>query len=503
MTDPLLWMLILVQIAFGAFDTLYHHEATERLAWRASQRTELALHGVRNLFYAAIFLTLGWSEPTGALAMALIALLGIEIVITLWDFVEEDRSRRLPASERVLHTLLALNYGAILALLAPALMAWASEPTGLRGAGHGLMSWVCAAAALGVTIFGARDLAASARLARMQRRRAGVLAAGLRAGAQVLVTGATGFIGSRLVAAMVEEGAQVTALVRNPARAMEKLPAPIRLVTDLSQIRNDETIDAVIHLAGEPLADGLWTDKKKQRVIDSRADLTRALIDLMARLAQAPEVFIAASAIGWYGLSGEEPLTEADSAGDRSFSHESCAAVEEAARGAEILGVRVVRLRIGLVLDPDGGLLARMLLPFEFGAGAPFGNGRQMMSWISRDDLVRLIVYAVRNQAIEGALNATAPLAVTNNAFSKSLADALGRPLLFRIPATPLRTLLGAFADELLLGGQNVRPEKALANGFVFADADLETVLAPMVGQIPVRTRIEEPRPALPTGALT
>ncbi|MFN0022891.1 MAG: TIGR01777 family oxidoreductase [Parvularculaceae bacterium] len=496
MTDPLLWTLILVQIAFGAFDTLYHHEVTERLPWRQSQKNELALHGVRNLFYAAIFLTLGWREPTGLLAMALIAVLAIEIVITLWDFVEEDRSRRLPATERVLHTLLALNYGAILALLAPVLIGWSAEPTGLRAAYHGVMSWACVAAALGTVIFGLRDLGAAARLARMTRRRAGPLAAGLKAGAHVLVTGATGFIGSRLVEAMIAEGASVTALVRNPARAMEKLPAPIRLITDLSQIRNDDLIDAVIHLAGEPLADGLWTDKKKRKVIDSRAGLTRELIAMMARLAKAPEAFIAASAIGWYGMSGDEPLTEADSACDQSFSHKSCAAVEEAARGAEILGVRVVRLRIGLVLDPDGGLLARMLLPFEFGAGAPFGNGRQMMSWIARDDLVRLIVYAVRNPAIAGALNAAAPKAVSNNAFSKALAKALGRPLFLRIPAAPLRWLLGAFAEELLLGGQNVKPAKALAAGFVFADADLDAALAAMVGRSATRsaTQIDAPR---------
>lgn len=489
MDSPLLWSLIALQFAFGAFDTLYHHEFTERLPWRASQRDELKLHGVRNLFYSVIFLTLGFAEAKGVFAIALIAALGLEIVITLWDFVEEDRSRRLPPSERVLHTLLALNYGAILSLLAPVLLQWAGEPTGIAPANYGLLSWMCAAAAVGVAIFGMRDLAASARLARLAPRRAGPLAAGLKAGAQVLVTGATGFVGSRLVAAMVEEGVQVTALVRDPKRAMEKLPAPIRLITDLSALRNDEVLDAVIHLAGEPLADGLWTEKKKAKVVESRVGLTQELIALMARLKKAPEVFIAASAIGWYGLSGEEPLTEADSACDQSFSHESCAAIEEAARGAEILGVRVVRLRIGLVLDPDGGLLARMLLPFEFGAGAPFGHGRQMMSWITRDDLVRLIVYAVRNPALSGAVNATTPNAISNNAFSKALAAALGRPMLFRIPAAPLRLALGQFAEELLLGGQNVKPAKALAAGFVFADADFGTALGAMVGRASLATK--------------
>ena len=501
MVSPLLWSLIALQIAFGAFDTLYHHELTERLPWRTSQKDELRLHGVRNLFYAAIFLFIGWTEPHGVFAVAILIVLAVEIVITLMDFVEEDRSRRLPASERVLHTLLALNYGAILALMAPALVAWSGKGTGVAFVYHGAMSWLCVFGAIGTALFGMRDLGAARRLARMRVRGAGPLAAGLKAGAHILVTGASGFIGSRLVEAMVAEGVHVTALVRDPKRAMEKLPAPIRLITDLSAIRNDETIDAVIHLAGEPLADGLWTEKKKARVVESRRGLTQELIGLMARLARAPEVFIAASAVGWYGMSGEEPLTEGDSACDASFSHESCAAVEEAARGAEILGVRVVRLRIGLVLDPAGGLLARMLLPSEFGFGAPFGDGRQMMSWITRDDLVRLIVYAVRNRAFAGAVNASAPLAATNNAFTKALANALGRPVLFRIPAAPLRLLLGAFGEELLLGGQNVKPAKALAAGFVFADADLEAALRRMLGSAAprgqrIRTRVTTLAPA-------
>jgi hypothetical protein len=136
MTD-VLWILITLQIAMGAFDTLFHHELTERLAWRPSQKRELRLHGVRNLIYAALFLLIAWSEPKGLAALALMAFLGLELVITLIDFVEEDRTRRLPASERVTHTLLALNYGAILTLLVPFLLAWAAEATGLVATSHG------------------------------------------------------------------------------------------------------------------------------------------------------------------------------------------------------------------------------------------------------------------------------------------------------------------------------------------------------------------------------
>src|SRR5580700_2178377 len=161
MTSTLLWILIAIQIAMGAFDTFYHHEMTERLAWRPSQRHELRLHGVRNLVYALLFLILGWSEVHGYLAMMVIAVLGAEVVITLMDFVEEDISRKLPASERINHTLLALNYGAILVLIVPVLLGWAHKETGWSAASHGWWSVLASLAAAAVVIFGARDLVAS------------------------------------------------------------------------------------------------------------------------------------------------------------------------------------------------------------------------------------------------------------------------------------------------------------------------------------------------------
>jgi len=150
MTSLLLWSLIAIQIAMGAFDTFYHHEMTERLAWRPSQRHELRLHGVRNLLYALLFLVLGWLEPHGLPAMAIIVVLVAEVVITLMDFVEEDMSRKLPASERINHTLLALNYGAILVLLLPVLIEWAGQPTAIAAAYYGFWSILAAASAVGV-----------------------------------------------------------------------------------------------------------------------------------------------------------------------------------------------------------------------------------------------------------------------------------------------------------------------------------------------------------------
>src|SRR5258708_2292593 len=193
MTSPILWTLITLQIAMGAFDTLYHHEMTERLAWRPSQRHELRLHGVRNLLYAALFATLGWLATHGVFAVLVIAVLAVEIVLTLMDFVEEDLSRKLPASERVTHTLLALNYGAILVLLGPVLGGWAMRPTALVPASNGLWSAIATAAACGVALFGLRDLAAAARVQRLSPGGAGDLTAALALRHTVLVTAATRF----------------------------------------------------------------------------------------------------------------------------------------------------------------------------------------------------------------------------------------------------------------------------------------------------------------------
>ncbi|MFN5108213.1 MAG: TIGR01777 family protein, partial [Bradyrhizobium sp.] len=164
---PLLWTLVAIQIAMGAFDTFYHHEFTERLAWRPSQRHELQLHSVRNMLYALLFLVLGWLEVHGILAIAILAVLAVEVVITLMDFVEEDLSRKLPPSERINHTLLAINYGAILVLLVPVLIGWTTQPTGIAPAYAGLLSIFATTAAFGAALFGARDFAASRRLGRM------------------------------------------------------------------------------------------------------------------------------------------------------------------------------------------------------------------------------------------------------------------------------------------------------------------------------------------------
>jgi uncharacterized protein (TIGR01777 family) len=469
----LLWILIAIQIVMGVFDTFYHHELTERLAWRPSQRYELQLHAVRNLMYALLFLVLGWLEVHGIFAMLIIAVLAAEIVITLMDFVEEDMSRKLPASERINHTLLAINYGAILVLLLPVLIGWAALPTGVKSAYTGWLSLIAAASAVGAALCGLRDFAASKRLARMICAPAAGLVEKLPPRQTVLVTGATGFIGSRLVASLAASGHRVIALVRNPAKA-EMLPPPITLITSLDQLSDDTRIDAIVNLAGEPIGNALWTEAKRRTILDSRINMTREVVALIARLERKPAVLVSGSAIGWYGLWQDQVLTESAKS-HACFSHELCDAWENAARPAEGHGVRVVYLRIGLVIGTEGGFITRMLTPFEFGLGGPLGSGKQWMSWIERDDLVRLIAHVIAKPELSGPINATAPIPVTNTRFTEELSRRLHRPAIFRIPAALLRRVGGDFANELLLGGQRVLPNKALSNGFKFRHETLRS----------------------------
>src|SRR5580704_17242323 len=252
------------------------------------------------------------------------------------------------------------------------------------------------------------------------------------------------------------------------------LSPPITVITGLDQLPDDTAIDAIVNLAGEPIGNALWTKAKRRRIVDSRVNMTGDVVKLIERLERKPDVLVSGSAIGWYGLWQDQPLTESAKS-HACFSHELCEAWEQAAGAAEAHGVRVVFLRIGLVLGTEGGFITRMLTPFEFGLGGPLGSGRQWMSWIERDDLIRLVAHVIASGKIAGPINATAPIPVTNNNFTEELARRLHRSALFSIPYALLRRLGGDFASELLLGGQRVLPNKALSDGFVFCHQTLRS----------------------------
>jgi uncharacterized protein len=490
--SPLLWTLVSFQLVMGAFDVLYHHELTERLAWKANAAKELKLHAARNVFYAGLFAAFAWLQPGGLWAWLLLMVLVAEIGITLADFVEEDMTRKLPATERVLHTLLAINYGGILTLIGPEILAWAARPGGFETVSYGYGSWVLTFASFGCMLFAVRDMATSARASRMAAPKpvplSDILPSDVINGRKsVLITGGTGFIGSALVQALAAAGHDVTVLVRSLDRASQLSP-PVRVITSFDQLTVTSYFDAIVDLAGEPVAGGLWTRWRMFHVYASRLRMLRDIEKLVARQFFKPTVLIKASAIGRYGLRGDDILTEADTGGDKKlFTVRSCKAVEDATmKAGRTLGVRAVSLRIGLVLGRDGGLLARLLPVFDLGLGGRLGHGQQWMSWISLDDMVRMIAFVIANPDVSGVINATAPNPVRNQEFVTALATTLNRPVRLATPGFALELAFGDFARELVLGSQRVMPVKAEASGFRFLHRSLPEALSAQIGLVPV-----------------
>ncbi|MCY7313750.1 MAG: TIGR01777 family oxidoreductase [Pseudoxanthomonas sp.] len=292
---------------------------------------------------------------------------------------------------------------------------------------------------------------------------------------RVLITGGTGFIGRALCRQLLHAGHELWVLTRNPTKAATKLEG-IRLIEHLAEAGQ---MDAVVNLAGEPLADGRWTDRRKQAFRDSRIGTTQSLLEWIASQVQRPRVLVSGSAIGYYGPRDDKPLTEESPPGD-DFSAQLCRDWESAAMQAESLGLRVCTVRIGVVLGPDGGALSKMLPPFKLGAGGPMGDGRQWMSWVHRHDLVRLLQWLLEHDQARGAYNGTAPSPVTNREFAQTLGKVLRRPARITTPALALKLMFGEMAT-LLLTGQRVLPAHAVAGGFQFQHPTLETALTDLL----------------------
>lgn len=294
----------------------------------------------------------------------------------------------------------------------------------------------------------------------------------------VLVTGATGLVGRRLLRTLLADRIAVRAATRKPADA--KLPSGVEAVGWDGVLIPSARIagcDAIVHLAGEPVFGGLPTKARRDRIVASRVDSTRALVQSLAQLspAERPKVFVCASAVGYYGDRGDETLTEASPPGS-SFLADVCVAWEEEARAAAALGVRTISLRIGIVLAREGGALASLARLFRLGLGGVVGSGRQWVPWVHIDDLVAMIREALRDERWSGVANAVAPQPVTNAELTRELARTLHRPALLPAPAFAVRLALGEMAGELL-GSRRVVPAVAQQLGFEFGAATLQSAL--------------------------
>jgi uncharacterized protein (TIGR01777 family) len=296
----------------------------------------------------------------------------------------------------------------------------------------------------------------------------------------VLVTGATGFIGRALTRRLLERGDRVIALSRDPVRAHLILGTEPMVTTQLRDLPPALPIDAIVNLAGAPVIGRPWTKARKRELAQSRVGMTRALVDWLATRSRRPEVLVSASGIGWYGPGGTgwgngRALDEGAPVGE-GFAAILCRAWEREAASATALGLRVCRLRLGLVLGREGGMLKSLLPGFRCGLGAVIGDGQQWLSWIHREDAVELIVRAIADPLFSGAINATAPVPVRQADFARTLGRVLHRPVWLRLPATPLRAVLGERAD-LLLAGPRILPQRALEIGFAFRCPEIEPAL--------------------------
>lgn len=299
---------------------------------------------------------------------------------------------------------------------------------------------------------------------------------------RVLIAGATGLIGSELTRFLTSNGHQVIRLVRNKDQVSSNAVFwdPEHGHLDVEVMSN---VDGVINLSGENLASSRWNEDKKRRIIESRLNATRTLVKAMTELANPPKVFISGSAIGFYGDRGIEVCTEATNNGE-GFLSNVCQEWERAAATASKRGIRTILLRTGVVFTPKGGALAKMVPPFKFGLGGRLGSGRQYVSWIAIDDLVRIILFILEHPHIDGPVNAVAPNPVTNSQLTKALGKVLHRPAVFPVPAFILHLLLGReMADEFLLSSTRVIPLQLQNGGFRFKLPELEQALRSWYGR--------------------
>lgn len=300
---------------------------------------------------------------------------------------------------------------------------------------------------------------------------------------KIAIGGSTGLVGSSLVSFLMTGGHEVVRLQRGgPAGddgTSSVVWSPAEGTIDAAGL---EGVDAVVHLGGHNIADGRWTDGTKRLIRDSRVNSTTLLANTLAGLSNPPKVFVCASAIGFYGNRGDDVMTEESNPG-QGFLSETCREWEEATNAAREAGIRVVNVRIGVVLSPQGGALNKMLLPFKLGGGGVVGSGEQWMSWVCLDDLPRIILHAIKTECLSGPVNATAPGTVTNREFTKTLGRVLNRPTIVPMPAFAVKLAFGEMGEELLLGSTRTVPGRLNESGYEFAYPELEPALRHLLGR--------------------
>ena len=292
---------------------------------------------------------------------------------------------------------------------------------------------------------------------------------------KILVSGSSGLVGKALIKSLTNDGHEVVRLVRR-----ERSPGALEIEWHPNQGRIDsqrlEGLDAVVHLAGESIAAGRWTEARKRSIRESRTKGTSLLSESLARMSHPPSVFLSASAIGYYGNRGDELLKESSAPGN-DFLADVCVGWEAATKPTVQKGIRTVFARFGVILDSDGGALAKMLTPFRMGIGGKVGDGKQWMSWIALDDVVAALKFLISDESISGPVNIVSPNPVTNAEFTRTLGRTLSRPTIFPMPAFGARLAFGEMADALLLSSQKVKPSVLEDKGFLFSWPKLEPAL--------------------------
>jgi len=291
---------------------------------------------------------------------------------------------------------------------------------------------------------------------------------------KILLSGSHGLVGKALISELTKDRHEIVSLVRHKSAGVSEIEwHPNQGSIDSEQVSG---FDVVVHLAGESIASGRWTDEKKRKIRESRVKGTTLLSEALSRSSKRPAAFVSASAIGYYGNRGDELLTETSVPGN-DFLAEVCVAWEKATGEAEARGIRTIHARFGIILDQEGGALAKMLTPFRMGVGGRIGDGKQWMSWIALADVIEGLKFVIENDSITGPVNFVAPNPVTNAEFTKALGDALSRPTLFPMPSFAARLAFGEMADALLLSSAKVQPQRLMDSGYRFEYQKLESAL--------------------------